>query len=53
MSATGKLTKLGVPICDAIILPKCKILFGEGKKHNTNMEAFLKEFLPVQGVFKS
>lgn len=46
-SSAGKLTKIGAPICDAIILPRCTLLFGESKKHNSNMEAFLKEFLPV------
>lgn len=34
-----KLIKLWVPICDAIILPRYTLLFGEGRKHNSNMEA--------------
>ena len=37
-----ELTKLGNPICDAIVLPVCPLVFGENRKeHDSNLKAFL------------
>jgi hypothetical protein len=32
-------TKVGCPICDAIIVLRCTLIFGE-ENHNTSMKAF-------------
>jgi PII-like signaling protein len=34
-------TKVGCPICDAIIVIKCTLIFGE-ENHNTSMKAFFQ-----------
>ena len=50
-----ELTRLGVPICDAIILPLCPLVFGEDKKqHYSNMKTFLLSHkIPVKNICES
>ena len=37
-----ELTKLGFPICDAVVIPRCPLIFGADKKqHDSNMKIFL------------
>ena len=36
------MTRVGVPICDAILLPYCPLEFGVNQaEHNNNMKIFL------------
>ena len=43
---------LGGPICDAIIYPRCQLIFGEDiKEHDKKLEIFLKShYIPVRAI---
>ena len=47
-----ELTRVGPPICDAIVLPFCPLVFGVNQaEHNANMKIFLVSHkIPVKQI---